>query len=124
MDPATAGRGGRRLPPEHQLDRAQPLRSESGAGVDVCARVRLRYRRHFHAGDPIVSFFTKTIDERFLTHRRRSTSIAGIAGGYVAVLLFAYRFYIEHIWSWDFLSVAITIAVVKVSLMILYSLTD
>lgn len=71
-----------------------------------------------------MSFFIKTIDERFLTHRRRSTSIAGIAGGYVAVLLFAYRFYINHIWSWDLLSVAMTIAVVKVGLMIWYSLTD
>jgi hypothetical protein len=71
-----------------------------------------------------VSLLPKAIDERFLTHRRRSTSIAGITGGYVAVLLFAYRFYIDHTWSWDLLSVAITIAVVKVSLMIWYSLTD
>ena len=71
-----------------------------------------------------MSFFTKTIDERFLTHRRRSTSIAGITGGYVAVLLFAYRFYINHVWSWDLLAVAVTIAAVKVSLMIWFSLTD
>lgn len=71
-----------------------------------------------------MSFFPRSIDERFLTHRRRSTSIAGITGGYVAALLFAYRYYIEHVWSWDLLGVAITIAVVKVSLMIWYSLTD
>jgi hypothetical protein len=71
-----------------------------------------------------VSFFPRAIDERFLTHRRRSTSIAGIAGGSVAILLFAYRYYINHVWSWDLLGVATTIVVVKVSLMAWYSLTD
>ena len=71
-----------------------------------------------------MSFLERTIDERFLTHRRRSTSMAGIAGGYVAILLFAYRYYIDHIWSWDLLGVAMTIVLVKVSLMIWYSLTD
>ena len=30
------------------------------------------------------------VDERFLAHRQRSTSIAGIAGGLLAIGLFAY----------------------------------
>jgi hypothetical protein len=64
------------------------------------------------------------IDERFLTHRLRSTSTAGIAGGLVAMGLFAYRYYADHVWSSDLLTVGVTIAAVKVALMIWYRLTD
>lgn len=53
------------------------------------------------------------IDERFLTHRLRSTSAAGIAGGVVSTLLWAYRFYFSHVWSWDLLAVSLTIVGVK-----------
>jgi hypothetical protein len=35
-----------------------------------------------------------TIDERFLAHRRRSTSIGSVAGGLVAIGLFAYRYFV------------------------------
>ena len=66
----------------------------------------------------------KVIDERFLSHRRRSTSIAGIAGGYVAVLLFAYRYYVQQVWSWDLFAVGATIVVIKLALMTWYYLTD
>ena len=64
------------------------------------------------------------IDERFLEHRRRSTSLAGIIGGVVAVGLFAYRYYVDHVWSWDLFAVAATIAAVKLALMAWYLLTD
>ena len=64
------------------------------------------------------------IDERFLMHRLRSTSTAGVTGGTVAMLLFAYRYYHDHIWSWDLLSVGLTIAVIKVALMTWYRRTD
>jgi hypothetical protein len=64
------------------------------------------------------------IDERFLAHRQQSTSIAGIVGGVLAMLLFAYRFYIDHVWSWDLLAVGVTVAAVKVALMIWYRFTD
>lgn len=64
------------------------------------------------------------IDERFLTHRLRSTSLAGIIGGLVAIALFGYRFYVNHIWSWDLFTVAITIVVVKLTVMTWYRLTD
>jgi len=66
----------------------------------------------------------KAVDERFLTHRLRSTSLAGVIGGVTAALLFAYRFYVNHIWSWDILSIALTIAGVKVAMMIWYRFTD
>jgi hypothetical protein len=57
------------------------------------------------------------IDERFLTHRLKSTSTAGIATGVLAVLLFAYRFYFDHVWSWDLMAVALTFVGIKMSLM-------
>ncbi len=59
---------------------------------------------------PVVS---KVIDERFLSHRRRSTNLGGMIGGVVAIGLFAYRYYIDHFWSWELFIVAITIVVVK-----------
>jgi hypothetical protein len=64
------------------------------------------------------------IDERFLTHRLRSTSMAGILGGTVAMSLFAYRYFHDKFWSWDLLTVGLTIAGVKLALMIWYRMTD
>ena len=64
------------------------------------------------------------IDERFLTHRLRSTSTAGIVGGVLASLLWFYRFVFDHRLDWDLFAVALTIALVKVGLMIWYRLTD
>jgi hypothetical protein len=64
------------------------------------------------------------VDERFLNHRLRSTSFAGIIGGLMAIGLFGYRFYVKHIWSWDLFTVAITIVTVKLVVMTWYRLTD
>ena len=63
------------------------------------------------------------IDERFLEHRLRSTSIAGIAGGVLAAGLFAYHCYVDHVWKWELLAIAATMAVVKQGLMLFYRLT-
>jgi ABC-type cobalamin transport system permease subunit len=71
-----------------------------------------------------VPFLGRAIDERFLNHRLRSTSMAGIVGAVVAMSLFLYRYYTDHVWSWDLLAVGVTIAVVKVALMTWYFLTD
>ena len=70
---------------------------------------------------PIIS---RVIDERFLSHRRRSTSLGGIVGGIVAISLFAYHFYIDHFWSWDLFIVAVSIIVVKWAILTWYLLTD
>lgn len=64
------------------------------------------------------------IDERFFEHRRRSTSASGVAGGFVATGLFAYRYYVDHTWNWDLFAVVGTLVVVKLALMTWYSLTD
>lgn len=66
----------------------------------------------------------RRIDERFLEHRRRSTSLAGIIGGLVAIGLWGYRWFADHVWNWDLFAVAVTIALVKMGLMIWYSTTD
>jgi len=42
------------------------------------------------------------IDERFLDHRRRSTSLAGVTAGVLAICLFSYRYTIDHLWSWTY----------------------
>ena len=57
------------------------------------------------------------LDERFFAHRRRSTSLAGIAAGFVAVGLFAWRWYGQGTWSWDLFAVVATLVVVKVAVM-------
>jgi hypothetical protein len=37
-------------------------------------------------------FLSRTIDERFLAHRRQSTSVAGIVGGVLSICLFEWLF--------------------------------
>lgn len=64
------------------------------------------------------------IDERFLNHRLRSTSVAGVAGGVLAMGLFAYRYYHDHFWSWDLLAVGVTIVAVKLIVLTWYRLND
>jgi membrane protein YdbS with pleckstrin-like domain len=71
-----------------------------------------------------VPLLGRFVDERFLEHRRRSTSLAGIVGCLVAVCLFEYRYFVNHIWSWDLLAVAIAMVAVKLFLMICYALKD
>lgn len=68
--------------------------------------------------------FGNAIDERFLTHRLRSTSLAGIVGGVFAIALFSYRYYVNRVWSWDLFAVAATIVGVKLAAMAWLRLTD
>jgi hypothetical protein len=70
---------------------------------------------------PIVG---RAVDERFLNRRLRASSYGGIIGGVVAILLFAWRFYVNHIWSWDLFIVIAAILGVKMSVMAWYMLTD
>jgi hypothetical protein len=70
---------------------------------------------------PIVCrIFGTAVDERFMEHRRRSTSLAGIIAALVAIGIFEYRLLHDHIWSWDVLSIALTFAVIKMSMMVWY----
>ena len=60
-----------------------------------------------------MSLLRRLGDERFLTHRLRSTSAGGIAGCSLAAFLFAWHGYVDHAWRWDLLAVALTMVVVK-----------
>lgn len=71
-----------------------------------------------------MSLLPKVVDERFFEYRRRSTSYAGMVGGVVSILLFAYRFYVNHRWSWDLLAVALTFVGIKMGLMAWFYLND
>lgn len=72
----------------------------------------------------IMPTLAKEIDERFLTHRLKSTSIAGVIGGVLAVGLFAYQYYVNDVWRWDLFAVGATMAAVKLAAMAWYRLTD
>jgi hypothetical protein len=66
----------------------------------------------------------RLVDERFLNHRLRSSSLGGIAGGVLASLLFMFRFYVNHVWNWDLLAVALTVVGVKLGAMLWFRLRD
>jgi hypothetical protein len=71
-----------------------------------------------------VPFLGKFVDERFLEHRRRSTSVAGIAGALLAVALFEYRLFHDHVIRWDLFSVVVLMVAVKLSMMVWYRFND
>jgi hypothetical protein len=70
---------------------------------------------------PILRAF---VDERFLEHRRRASSIAGIICACLAICLWYYRFAFNHVWSWDLFSVVLTFVVIKMSLFAWYRFHD
>jgi hypothetical protein len=69
-------------------------------------------------------FLRRFIDERFLEHRRRSTSTAGIVSAVVSLVLFEYFLLFKHVLNWELLAVGLTFVAVKLGLMTWYSLTD
>jgi hypothetical protein len=66
---------------------------------------------------PLLDFL---VDERFLMHRLRSSSLAGMIGGALAISLFAYRYYHDGVWSGDLLAVGVTFVAVKMGLFTWY----
>ncbi|MGH7742126.1 MAG: hypothetical protein ACRENS_08895 [Candidatus Eiseniibacteriota bacterium] len=71
-----------------------------------------------------MTFLGKLFDERFMQHRRRSTSVAGMAGGLVAATLFYYRLFAQHQLSWDLLAVLGAMVLTKLAMMAWYALND
>jgi hypothetical protein len=65
----------------------------------------------------------RLLDERFFEYRRRSTSIAGIVATELALLLFAYRYFVEHVMRWDLVAIVLAFVVVKLALMAWYAYT-
>ncbi len=71
-----------------------------------------------------IPFLGQFVDERFLEHRRRSTSIAGLAGALVAAAVLEYKIFAKGVISWDLLAVLGTMVAVKMTLMIWFKLRD
>ncbi len=65
-----------------------------------------------------------TVDERFLMHRLRSTSIGGLAAVLLAGGLFLYDLLGRHVIRWDLFSIIATAAIVKVSILAWYRFND
>jgi hypothetical protein len=76
---------------------------------------------------PILSripILNKFVDERFLEHRRRSSSIAGFATLILAICIFEYRIFVNHLIDWEMAAIILTFAVVKMSLFTWYCMND
>ena len=71
-----------------------------------------------------MSLLNRIFDERFLVHRQRSTSSAGIASAVSAIVLFYYRYLFSNVANWDLLAIGVLFVVVKMSLMFWYSIRD
>jgi hypothetical protein len=71
-----------------------------------------------------MSFLKRIFDERFLEHRKRSTSTAGIVCAVLALCLFEFRYFVDHRWNWDLFAVGVAFVGVKLALMTWYYLTD
>lgn len=66
----------------------------------------------------------KFVDERFLEHRRRSSSMAGLATLCLTAVLFDYRLLHDHIWSWDLMALMGFFGLLKMSLFAWYRFND
>jgi hypothetical protein len=71
-----------------------------------------------------MSLLPTYVDERFLEHRRRSSSHAGIAAAVLALLLAYYRYVRDDVVRWDLLAVFAVFLVVKYALFFWYRRTD
>jgi hypothetical protein len=64
------------------------------------------------------------IDERFLEHRRRSTSTAGIAIAAASILLWYYHYLFDHVLRWELFGLGVGFVVIKFALMAWYRFKD
>jgi len=64
-----------------------------------------------------MSILERFVDERFLAHRRQSTAVAGQVAMVLAMSLFLWRHYADHVWSWDLFAVGLAFAAVKLGMM-------
>jgi hypothetical protein len=71
-----------------------------------------------------MSLLPAFVDERFLQHRLRSSSNAGIACAVLAIALAYYRFFHDHVVSRDLLTIVATFILVKYALFFWYRRTS
>jgi hypothetical protein len=66
----------------------------------------------------------KKIDERFLMHRLRSTSLAAMTGVLLTGSLYYYDYFRLHIVRWDLIAIIVSMALTKLAAMAWYHFTD
>ena len=71
-----------------------------------------------------MSILDRIADERFLTHRLRSTSTAGMVGTALVGVLFLYRLYFLQITDWPLFAILFLVVLIKFGIMAYYFLTD
>ena len=71
-----------------------------------------------------VPILGKFVDERFLEHRRRSTSVAGIVGALATGGIFEYRLLVQHVENWDLFAVLVAMVATKLGMMLWYRIRD
>jgi hypothetical protein len=71
-----------------------------------------------------IPFLGPLVDERFLDHRRRASSFAGIVAALVAIALLKYRFFRYGIWDWGLFAVIMVFLVLKMGLFFWYRAHD
>ena len=71
-----------------------------------------------------VPFLGQFVDERFLEHRPKASSVAGIVTAVLALVVFEYRLLRYGIFSWDLAAVAVVFVVIKMGLFLWYRLRD
>ena len=64
------------------------------------------------------------MDERFVLHRYKSTSWAGVVGGVFMGVWFLWDYYANDVHRWEFLVVMTVMAVTKLSLLLWHRLRD
>lgn len=65
-----------------------------------------------------------TVDERFLDHRRRSSTFAMMAGALVSGGLFEYHLLRQHTYDWEMGGVLLAMVATKLTAMAWYRFTD
>jgi hypothetical protein len=71
-----------------------------------------------------MSILSRLVDERFLAHRRHSTSLAGMFSAALALVLFEWRLWVHHVLNWDLLAVGLTFVVIKFAVLGWHLLKD
>jgi len=73
---------------------------------------------------PVPLFLRPRLDERFVRHRYRSTSHAGIAAALIMGGWSLYDLYVSDVVRWDLLVILGVMALVKVTFMTWYHFRD
>ena len=68
--------------------------------------------------------FGVSVDERFLDHRRRSSTLATIVGAVASGGLFEYHLIRQHRYDWEMAAVLLAMVATKLAAMTWYRFTD